>query len=414
MYQSIDQSTGRLRTDTSGTGLTALCKNQTVAQSAPAFVAISNAFQTNTQANPNVASSGYVGTTLSASGLYAPLYKTPYSEQYNFGVQREVFKGSVLSVDYVHNSTLRIGQTNDLNHLGAARNFNLANATTAVNSTLAFCNVTSVAQALTSCRPTGSTTARAATISDFATRGLDSQAVYVGNSPPVYAAKPNAGAFTGNNPLLGLGSFIQPIGRSGYDALQIVFRGQRSHPMPFVDTGNLQISYSRSRIVSTAGLSAAAGGGTSDQFFTNAAIDKDNPTSFIGRSANDHTNQVNIGGAFTVKHGPQIGIIGHFYSAPPATLQLDTATTNGGIFQTDVTGDGTVGDVAPGTEVGNYMHDINGGNLQNYINKFNATQAGKLTPAGQAVVNSGLISSSQMVALQGAIQPLANLRKGLH
>ena len=405
VYKSIDQSTQTLKTDTSGTALTALCLNQTVSQSAPAFVAIAKAYQNVTKANPNVASSGYVGTTLSASGLYAPNYHTPYSEQWNFGVQREVLKGAVLSVDYVHNTTLKIGQTNDINHLGAARNFNLANATTAITTTLAQCG-------------TGATVATASQtggclglhkngqpvqISDFAKNGLDSQATYVGASPYVYAGKPNAGAFPGNNPLLGNGGFIQPIGRSGYDALQVVFRGQRNHPLPFVERGNAQATYNYSRIVSS------AGGGTSDQFFSNGTTDKDNPSQFIGRSALDRTQQVNIAGSLTFKYGPQMGIIAHFYTAPPSTLTLEAPLSNGNIFQSDITGDGTTGDVAPGTVPGGYEHDINGSSLQSYVTNFNATQAGKLTPAGQAVVNSGLITYQQMLAIGGTVQRIADL-----
>ena len=418
VYKSIDQSTETLRTDTAGTGLLALCKNQTVSQSSGAFIAIAKAYQANTKANPSIASSGYVGTTLSASGLYSPNYHTPYSEQWNFGVQRELFKGSVLSVDYVHNSTIKIGQTNDINHLGAARNFNLANATTAVNATIAACGGGTVATIILpkGCLPLHPVTATnptppGANLSDFATRGLDSQAVYNGTQPAAYSGKAsqqsataaNGGAFTGNNQLLGSGAFLQPIGRSGYDALQVVFRGQKNHPIKFVEKGNLQMTYSLSRIVSTAGA------GTSDQFFTNGATDKDNPTSFLGRSALDRKHQVNVGGSFTFKYGPQMGIIAHFYSAQAATLTLDTATTNGGIFQTDVTGDGTTGDVAPGTNIGFYGHEVNGDNLGSFVSNFNATQANKLTPAGQAVVNSGLLSYQQMLQLQAVVQPLATL-----
>ena len=183
----------------------------------------------------------------------------------------------------------------------------------------------------------------------------------------------------------------------------MVFREQKTHPIRFVDNSNLQISYSLSRITST------AGGGTSDQFFTNAAYDNDHPTGFMGRSGLDRTNQVSFGGSLTFKYGPQVGFIGHFNSATPSNLTLDTQLANGGIFQTDVTGDGTVGDIAPGTLPGYYMHHIKGNSLQSYINNFNATQAGTLTPAGQAVANSGLITAGQLQQIGGAVQPIANL-----
>jgi hypothetical protein len=401
IVNSVDTS-GKV--NSGGTSLQDLCQNRTISQSAPYFVALEQAYQASTRANSSITNASYVGNTLSASGLYYPGYKQPYSEQWNFGVQREVFRGGVLSADYVHNSTIHIGQTLDINHEGAARTFNLANATAAVNSTISACG----GGTLNSVIQTGGcqglhkgATASGATISDFATRGLDSAATYTSGTNYVYAGKPNAGAFPGLNPNLGSGAFIQPIGRSGYDALQVVFRGQRTHPMPGIESGNLQISYNLSRIVSTAS--------SSDEFFTNAVYDKDNPTAYVGRNGLDRKHQVNIGGSFKFKYGPVLGIIGHFYSAVPTSLTLDTQLANGGVFQTDLTGDGTVGDLAPATRQGSYMHDVKSTNLQTYINNFNSTYAGKLTPAGQAVVASGLFSASQMQQIGASIQPIANM-----
>jgi hypothetical protein len=403
---SISASGSINPTDGSGTLLQDLCQNRTIRQSAPYFVALQNAYQASTAANAISSNASFVGNTLSASGLYGPAYRQPYSEQWSFGVQREIFKGGVLSADYVHNSTLRIGQTLDLNHLGAARTFNLANAASAVTTTVAACGGGTLSSVI---QPGGcqglhkGAAASGATISDFAKNGLDSGSVFANATNFNYAGKKNAGAFPGLNQNLGSGAFIQPIGRSGYDALQVVFRGQKSHPIRGVDSGNLQISYNLSRIVSTAGA------GTSDQFFTNAVYDKDNPTAFIGRSSNDHKHQINIGGSFNFKYGPQLGIIGHVYSASPTSLTLDTELANGGIFQTDLTGDGTVGDLAPGTNPGAYMHDVKSNTLQSYITNFNSKYAHTLTPAGNAVIASGLFSAAQLTQIGATIQPIANL-----
>ena len=64
----------------------------------------------------------------------------------------------------------------------------------------------------------------------------------------------------------------------------------------------------------------------------------------MGRSSLDHTNQISFGGSATLKYGPQVGIIGHFFSAAPADLTLDPAGTSGSeigaIYQSDVNGDG--------------------------------------------------------------------------
>lgn len=400
-----------------GTSLQTLCQSQTIKQSAPYFVALQQAYQANTKTNSSITNGSYVGNTLSAAGLYDPAYKQPYSEQWNFGIQREVFKGGILSADYVHNSSLRIGQTLDLNHEGAARTFNAANAQTAIKNTIAACGGGTVASIIATGGCQGihkGVTGSGATITDFAKYGLDSGAVYAGGTNYTYAGKQVGGtgsgagalggAFPGLNQVLGSGAFIQPIGRSGYDALQIVFRGQKAHPSPGLDSANLQISYNLSRIVGTAS--------SSDEFFSNAVYDKDNPTAFIGRLPTDRKHQVNVGGSFHFKYGPVLGIIGHFYSALPTTLTLDTQQSTGGIFQTDITGDGTTGDIAPGTLPGAYQHQIQSGNLQSYINNFNSTLAGTLTPAGKAVASSGLLTQAQLVQIKAAIQPIANVANG--
>ena len=394
-------------TSPDGTSLQVLCQQKTVAQAAPQFVAFQKQYQANTTANSSVANGGYIGNTLSASGLYSPNYHTPYSQQWNLGVQREMVKGGVLSIDYVHNTTLKIGQTLDVNHIGAARNFNKTNAQNAITRTLTACGGgATLASAIVvgGCQGLhAGATGSGATISDFAKQGLDSSNVYAGGTNYLYAGKTDPGAFTGNNVNLGSGSFIQPVGKSAYDALQVVYRQQKSHPLPYTESANVQVSYNLSRIISTGGI---AGG---DEFFTNAVIDNDNPTGYMGRSGLDHSNQLSVAGSLTFKYAPRISAIGHFYSAAPGTLTLDTQLANGGIFQTDLSGDGTVGDIAPGTKPGSYMHSVNGNSLGGYITNFNNTYAGRLTPAGQAVATSGLMTQAQLTAIGATVQPIGLL-----
>ena len=192
---------------------------------------------------------------------------------------------------------------------------------------------------------------------DFASNGLDSGNVFLNSNPASYnSLTPDTGAaFPGLNPLLGQGQFLLPVGRSGYDALQVVFRQQKAHPVPGILNSNLQISYSLSRIVSTANPAINNGNtGVGDQFFSSPSYDYDHPTLYIGRSGLDHTHAISFGGSAILKYGAQIGIIGHFFSAAAADLNLDNSGAAGsavaGIFQSDVTGDGTIGDLVPGTK----------------------------------------------------------------
>lgn len=367
---------------------------------APFVLALSQSYQAISARNPTGPNPQFVGKTLNATGVYGAPYRTPYSEQWNFGIQRELFKGGVLSADYVHNSTLKIAQEIDVNHVGAARYLNPTAARNAIAATVA---------AYPTC-PQGFGAAsincaisNGATINTFANNGLDSGIQYLGgNSPAANGVTAATGAaFPGINPLLGSGNFLLPVGRSGYDALQVVFREQKSRPVPGIVRSNLQISYNLSRIVSTSNNS------TGDQFFSGASYSNDNPTAFIGRDQLDRKHEVSLGGSFLIKYGPEVGIIGHFYSALPQTLTLDaTANPIANIFTSDLDGDGTSGDLAPGTLPGDYMHRIKPTNLGAYISNFNATAAGKITPAGQALVSAGLLTQAQLVALGGTVQTL--------
>lgn len=373
-----------------------------VKQAAPYALNIESLYQSNTQTNITSQNGGYVGENLAINNVYGANYKSPYSQQWNFGIQREVFKGGVLSMDYIHNTTLRIGQQVDVNHVGAARTLNAAAARAAVVATTAGAGCTGGSSAAAvNCAIAGG-----ATIEDFANNGLDSGVTYLSGSPAsAFGATPATGAaFPGVNPLLGQGNFIQPIGKTGYDAFQVVMRQVKSHPVKFVESANVQISYNLSRIVTN--NTGGAGGNNSDAFFSSLSYDNDNPSAFTGRANLDHKHQVSFGGSFVMKYGPQIGVVGHFYSAAPTDLILTSGLSSGMIFQTDVTGDGTTGDIAPGTLPGDYMHRVKPDNLGTYINNFNSTYAGRLTPAGQALVNAGILTGSQLTALGATIQPL--------
>jgi hypothetical protein len=184
----------------------------------------------------------------------------------------------------------------------------------------------------------------------------------------------------------------------------VVLQQQRSHPAPGIISSNVQISYNLSRIVS-----GNAGTNPSDQFFGGApAFDNDDPNRYLGRSPLDHSNELSFGGSLAIKYGLQVAMIGHFFSAPATSLTLDTTQgTTGQIFQTDVDGDGSVGDLVPGTNVGYYMHQIKGGGLNKLINNYNATMAGTPTPAGQALIAAGLFTQQQLIAANGVQQALA-------
>jgi hypothetical protein len=406
---SLTLPDGTVVTQDGGVNIADICKLP-LGQAAPHFVNLQSEYQASTKAVGPATNGGYIGNTLTATATYGAPYRTPYSEQWNGGIQREIFKGGVLSVDYVHNSTLKIAQQIDVNHVGAARFLNTTAAQNAITKTTTKlgCAGGASSAAITCAIANG------ASIADFAGNGLDSGVNVNQGNPASYAGKTVAtgAAFPGANPLLGTGIFLLPVGRSGYDALQVVFREQKAHPAPGIMSGNLQVSYSFSRIVSTANPAINAGNsGIGDQFFSSPSYDYDNPTAYQGRNGLDHTHQISFGGSGTFKYGLQVGVIGHFYSAAASDLNLDnggiTGDATAGIFMSDVTGDGTIGDLVPGTNPGSFMHQYKGNNLNKLINQYNATHAGQLTPAGSALVTAGLFTPGQLSALQAVQQPIA-------
>ncbi len=398
-----------------------------ISQAAPLINGLKSAYQSAVQ-GVTASNPSYIGTgdALYADSVYAGPYKSPYSIQYNGGVQYEVKKGLIFSADYIHNSTLKVPLTVDVNRVGAASTFYLPAAQHAISSTTsAYGCAGGYTAAAINCAIANGASLGYNSVGNpgFSQFGLDSSAQVFGAPIPVSAAygattSPIYGAaFPGVNPNVGGGDFIMPVGRSGYDALQVVLQQQKAHPLPGVLDSNFQVSYSLSRVVSTAA-------GSEDQFFAGGhPVDNDAPTRYIGRNSLDHSNEVSFGGSATLgvekfhEYKLNVGFVGHFFSAAPSTLSLDSNNANsassGEIFQTDLDGDGSVGDIVPGTGVGSYMHQVKGpGGLQKVISNYNSSHAGALTPAGQALVSAGLFTQAQLATLGAVQNPLSYAPNG--
>ena len=340
----------------------------------------------------------YTGTT-----LFGPNFRTPYSEQFNVGVQREIRPGTILSVDYLRNHALHYLMLWDTNHVGAARYLNNNAAMNAINTTNSSFGCPGGPGGIQCAISAG------ATISSYAGNGLDSGAAYLYGYPAaVVGLTPDTGAaFPGANPNVGQNLMYFPIGHSIYNGLDVSLKQQLKNPMPGVKGLNLQVSYSLSRLDTMSG----------DQDFAGPVTDWDNYNKYIGPADLDRTNQFSFGGVFNIVHGFQLSLIAHADSSLPATLSLSpgpsrVVATTAEIFQTDLTGDGTMGDVLPGTNLGAFGRSVNPSNINNYISAYNSKYAGQLTPAGQALVSAGLFSATQLQQL-GAVTPtLANAPAG--
>jgi len=363
-----------------------------ISQSAKYFHDLQVAFQSATKAAGAAANGGFVANSLAEGGnangnsLFYPDYLTPRSLQMNLGIQRQVWKGGIFTADWIRNVGTHFLQQIDLNHVGDARYLNKTAAQNAIAATEAKFNTNSIDGAI----------AAGATISDFATNGLDSgDALFSGYPAAAFGATPDTGAaFGGINPAFGTMHFNLPIGRSVYNGLQLNLRQQTKFNFPGLVNSNLEISYALSRFVSTGGA---------DQNFIPGSVDYNHPTAFMGPAGLDRTHQFSFGGMLEWAKNIQTSLIGHYYSSLPSSLTLDTlGNTTAEIYSSDVTGDGTIGDIVPGFKSGAYMRSVKPNQVANMISRYNATSAGKLTPAGQALVSAGLFSSSQLTSL-GAV-----------
>jgi len=390
---------------------------ETIAAGGSQVIALSNAFKaaaasvTGLQPNGN-----FIGTTLTpgpgntlnaanANGfdLFDPNYRTPRSWQLNFGIQREIRPGLVLSADYIRNIGEHFLLVVDKNHTGSARSFNQANAVAARDAaqTANGCLAGS-GQAACMVANLGQSGAQSA----YSGAGLDSSLQAAGGAPCPTCAFPGTNSVLGNTGQVGVMDMLTPVGRSVYSGLQVKLVQQVQNPMRGVKAANFQISYSLSRFVSQ----------VQDQDFVTVVQNNDNPTQFTGPNGLDRTHQFSFGGTFDLPFFTRISLIGHFYSPLPQNIDLPELTSGGEIFATDWLGAGLGSNAppepVPGTQVGQFERGTNAGNLQQVINNYNTHFAGTLTPAGSAVVSAGVLTQADMAALGWVMPTLSNVAPG--
>jgi hypothetical protein len=167
-----------------------------------------------------------------------------------------------------------------------------------------------------------------------------------------------------------------------------------------VERASFQVSYAHSRNVSQ----------TEDDSLTPVATDYANPDRFTGPDALDRTHQVSIAAHFDLRRSFQLSFVSHFLSPLPETLTFQQNSGGAEVLITDWNGDGTTGDIIPGSNVGSYMRGTNASGLASFINGYNSNTAGSAnpqTPAGQQLITAGVFSLQDLEQLGGVLQPLA-------
>ena len=304
----------------------------------------------------------------------------------------------VFSADYLRNVETRSLLAVDINHVGDAKFFNLAAANAAINATNASFSCPAGPGGVQCAIGAG------ATMADYADNGLTTPNDFGQSCGQALGV---ACAFAGKNLNQSTSLFLQPIGRSVYNALQMKLVENVKSPMRGVNALNLQVAYSFSRFENSGGSQITGTAGDNDQDFVLQAADNNVPNRFFGPSLLDRTHQISFGGYTDVRAGFRIGITTHFGSPQSSALVVPTSGLGDGeIFRTDFTGDGTSGDPVPGTHFGQFDRGINASNINRVINNYNSTVAGQATPAGQVLISNGLMTSSQLLALGGVAPTL--------
>ncbi len=350
-------------------------------------------------------------------GLLAPGFRTPRIVHMDFGMEHQIGERSMYSLDYVREIGTQFPLGIDTNHVGDANYLNTTSLNPyqaeldAINDTVvpARCPQATFAgggaggsQTSVTCYLNNVT---GASITDFARHGLDSSNAFCGPFPCSVLGKQQA-AFGGINPNVGSNIMYFPSGRSKYQGLHLAFKTSVANPSRNVRRMDLAFQYTLSRYNSNLAEPDGSGG---DYSLMNVAEDYNRPhLGHWGASGLDRRHQLTFTPTAELTHGLRLSMIAHLGSPLPLSAyvpQQDGGGVAGEIFRSDLTGDGTVGDLLPATFIGSTGKYSNG-NLTKAIAYYNTNYSGKLTPAGATLVNSGLFSGQQLLALGAYAQPI--------
>ncbi|HEY3139165.1 MAG TPA: carboxypeptidase regulatory-like domain-containing protein [Blastocatellia bacterium] len=313
---------------------------------------------------------------LTNGGVFPGDFRIPYSMQWNIGFQRELFRNNVLTVDYVRNHAVGLPfLLVDYERRLDAGTLNAAAAQTKVNTVLAGKTVDQWIAA----NPTKS-------ITSF---GLATDAFFTGLTPDLLRNRIMSGGF------------------SLYSALNAKLVGRLTNQLSIFRNMSYSVSYAFGHSLATCSAGRAE--------FINGTCDNHtiNNSQYFGLNAFSLRHILGAGFLMDLpgKVGLNLGV--NYRSRGPASLNvpaLGGITGANALFTTDLNGDGGTGstprgDLLPGLRSGNWGRGVSSiQQLNQLIAAYNTNQAGKPTPAGQALINAGIFTQAQLVALK-AVSP---------
>ncbi|MBZ5666119.1 MAG: carboxypeptidase-like regulatory domain-containing protein [Acidobacteriia bacterium] len=370
---------------------------------------------------PNVYS--LANSVANFGGMLAPNFRTPRVVHMSAGMQHQIGEHGMFSVDYVRELGTQFPLGIDTNHVGDAGfltngdNPNpllntYAAELSAINATVTKVGCPQATFAGPGIAGSGASqysvncylaAVPGASITDFARNGLDSSNAFCGPFPCSVLGKQQA-AFGGINPSVGSNIMYFPSGRSMYQGLHLAYKTSIANPTKRVGRLDMAIAYAWSRYRTNVAGPNGSGG---DYSLMNVAEDYNRPhRGHFGASGMDRTHQLTFTPMADLPHGLRLSMIAHLASPLPLSAyipQQDGGGVAGEIFRSDISGDGTVGDLLPGFigSTGKYSTS----KLTKSVAFYNSSYAGKLTPAGSTLVSTGLFTGQELVAL-GAYSPL--------
>jgi hypothetical protein len=370
---------------------------ESIGLAVPQAIALQQAYQAATTAAAGTNASyignpgAFAGPYVNGLSLLAPNYQTPRTAQFDIGVQHELWPGLVLTLDYIRDVSTRTLLGVDVNQGGSANTFDVTNATSDRDAAQ-MANACLAGPGQVSCMV--AKLGPAGALAAYGNAGIGGPAQVTGGAPCPFCA------FPGLHPSQGVNVMNFPEGRSVYSGEIVSLKQQVTNFSRGVQRASFQFSYAHSRYVSQ----------SDDDFLAHSATDYANPDRFTGPSALDRTHQLSIAAHFDLQKSLQVSFISHLLSPLPATLRFQQSSGAAEVLVTDWNGDGTTGDIIPGSNVGSYMRSVKASGLQKFINTYNSSAAGGAnpqTPAGQQLITSGVFSLQDLEQMGGVMQPLA-------
>jgi hypothetical protein len=410
---------------------TQIC-GQPIGTAAPAIEALQSQFMAAQTAATGANVYSLANSLANFGGLLAPSFKTPRVVHMSAGIQRQVGERGVFSADYVREIGTQFPLGIDTNHVGGA-NYLTDGSNPQQNLNTYAAELGAIGATVTPVGCPAPTFAGAgligsqigsqysvqcylnavsnASIADFAHQGLDSSNAYCGPFPCSVLQTNNPqrqaqASFGGINPAVGSNVMFFPGGRSKYTGIHLAYAGASGlNPLRRVRRFDVALAYTLSRYRTNIAEPNGSGG---DYSRMNVAEDYNRPhLGYWGASGMDRTHQFTFTPTAELSYGVKVSMIAHVASPLPLSAyipQQDGGGVAGEIFRSDITGDGTVGDLLPNTFLGNTGKYSNS-DLTKVIKFYDSNLAGQLTPAGNALLSAGLFSPLQLHLL-GAYAPL--------